>query len=231
MLLLAFGLAMLIGGTALAGEVKFGAKPLAVDAKGKITDAGRKAAVTTLENVPGEDRWMLHVWAKLDRPAPGPLYVEFFGNYKGKRYEVWHHEEKDFEGKTYVSLGFELEGRHGFNKNSEYEVEITQLNQAGKNVKLAKGKLKLVKVASKKKEKAEEEERDEEAEEEEEDEGDVDFGGGGGVYGGLEGGDEMPPPLVEPPVERCSVHPNASFPLATFLLLVIGHGVARRRRF
>jgi hypothetical protein len=230
MLLVVFGLVMLIGGTALAGEVKFGAKPLAVDGKGKITDAGRKAAVTTLENVPGEDMWMLHMWAKLDRPAPGPLYVEFYGNYKGKRYEVWHHEEKTFEGTKYVSLSFELEGRSGFNKNSDYEVEITQLDQSGKNMKLAKGKLRLVKVEAKKKKKEEAKEEEEETEEEEEeDEGDVDFAGEGG-YAGLEGGDEIPPPMVEPPVERCSVDPMASFPLVTFLLLVVGHGMARRRR-
>lgn len=230
-MLLVFGLAMLIGGTALAGEIKFGAKPLAVDAQGKITDAGRKAAITTIENVPGEDMWMLHLWAKLDRPAPGPLYVEFFGNYQGKRYEVWHHEERDFEGTKYVSLSFELEGRKGFNKNSDYEVEIAQLNEQGKDVKLATGKLRLVKVESKKKkEEAKEGEKEKEAEAgEEEDEGEADFAGGG-EYAGLGGGDEIPPPIAEPPVERCSVDPNASFPLATLLLLVVGQGMARRRR-
>src|SRR5690606_40590056 len=108
--------------TALAGEVVFGSEALPTDDSGKLTAEGRKAAVTELPSEPGEELWNLHLWAKIDKGGPGPLYVEFFGKLPdGKKYLAYRHEKADYQGEKYVSMDIELDGSAGFNKGHTYD--------------------------------------------------------------------------------------------------------------
>jgi MYXO-CTERM domain-containing protein len=141
---LAFACTLLLSAPALAGEVKFGTAPLAVDGSGNLTAAGKSATVTELPSAPGDEEWILHLWAKLDKGAPGPLYVEFYGKTPdGQAYLAYRHEHSDYEGDKYVSMEIELSGSKGFNKNHTYKVELTQADTKGKDIKLASGSLKL----------------------------------------------------------------------------------------
>src|SRR5262245_60947706 len=85
----AFALALLGSRAAHAGEVKVGASPIEIDEAGKITTKGKSAIVDTLDEEPGEDIWKAYVHAKLDNPAPGPLYIEFFQELDGNKSSVW----------------------------------------------------------------------------------------------------------------------------------------------
>src|SRR5262249_7250952 len=119
---LALGIGLLAAPHAFAGEVKFGAQPLETDDAGKITDAGKKGASKQLPRRPGEEVWPLHLWAQIDKGAPGPLYVEFFDKLpgSGKRYKAWAYEHSTYDGEKYVTLEIELEGDVGFNKGHTY---------------------------------------------------------------------------------------------------------------
>ncbi len=141
-------LVLLAAAPARAGEIKIGAEPLPTDDSGKITAAGRKAAVDTLHSAPGEELWTVHVWASLDRGAPGPLYVEFWDKWNGKDIKVpWMYEDQSYDGRKYYSATFDLEGNVGFNAGHTYRVRFVQVNDKNKDVILAKGaKLTLVKT-------------------------------------------------------------------------------------
>lgn len=229
-----FAFALALGGAALtasdaqAGKVRFGAEPLDVDDAGKLTDAGQSASTTTLASLPGEEIWPLHVWAQLDKGAPGPLYVEFFGKLpgSGKRYLVWRHEHASYEGGKFVSIDIELDGNSGFNRDRTYAVELNQLNDKGKNVKLASGSLSLSFTEAE----PEEEENDGDDEGEEDlDEQDVldSFAGDNG-----EEGDEAPPEITPPAKKKgCHVDPRGGAAPGVLVLLMLGMGLARRRRF
>ena len=104
----AFALAALCSTVALAGEVKVGTGPIQLDDKGKITS--KDVIVDTLDEIPGEDVWKAFVYAKLDNPAPGPLYVEFYQDLDGNKTLVWRHEEPDFQGDKYINIEVDLEG-------------------------------------------------------------------------------------------------------------------------
>ena len=114
--------------TAWAGEVKFGADPLAVDDKGNLTADGKAASVTTLPSEPGEELWDFHLWAKIDKGAPGPLYVDFIGKLPdGKSFTAYRYEHATYEGEKYISLSFELDGNSAsFNKGRTYKVKVLQ---------------------------------------------------------------------------------------------------------
>ncbi len=144
----AMAAALLVAAPALAGEIKIGAEPLPTDDGGKITAAGRKAAVDTLNSAPGEELWTMHVWAALDKGAVGPLYVEFWDKWNGKDIKVpWMYEDQSYDGRKYYSASFDLEGNVGFNAGHTYRVRFVQVNAKGKDVVLAKGaKLTLVKT-------------------------------------------------------------------------------------
>ncbi len=142
---IAFALSVTLPVVAWASEIKFGAAPLATDDAGKLTSEARKQAVETLDNVPGEDAWKLYVWGNIDKGAEGPLYVEFYDHFQGQKNLTHRHEHADYQGEKFVSLEIELEGRVGFNKNHTYTVQLVQVNEKGKDVKLATGQLKLIK--------------------------------------------------------------------------------------
>ncbi|MBK8234800.1 MAG: hypothetical protein IPK74_04520 [Deltaproteobacteria bacterium] len=228
--LAALALVAVLGTPALAfaGEVKFGTEALAVDGEGKLTDAGRAAAKDEIPSAPGEELWVAHLWAKLDKPAPGGLNVEFFGELDGKRYLAHRHVEASFDGGKYLSLELELEGSDGFNKNKSYDVEITQEDDKGRHFKLAAGKIKLGWTPAPKEDpKADGDDDDgEEPEADSAAQDALDTISGGGDGGG-DGATGAPPP-VEPKKKGCSIDGDAGVaPLGLVVLLAFAN---RRRR-
>ena len=210
---------------AWAGEIKFGTSKLEVDDKGNLTAAGRKDVVDTVDEVPGEDRWEVNLWAKLDNAAEGPLYFQFYQTLDGATSEVWRHDEADFAGGKYYSADIALEGGRGFNKDRTYDVKAIQVSPKGKDLILATGKIKLIK-SGKKPEKKPEDEEDKVPEDQD-------------AHDSLagdepEGDDSKPteaPPPVEPKAKKgCSVDSDSSAWNGALLLLVLGAGVAARRR-
>lgn len=228
---LALGVGLLAAPQAFAGEVKFGAKPFETDDAGKLTEAGRSAAVKQLPSLPGEEKWVLHLWAQLDKGAPGPLYVEFFDKLpgSGKRYRAHQHEHAGYEGEKYFSLEMELEGDVGFNKGHTYTVELSQVDNKGKNLILATGQIELVYTEGKPEDAEEEDdEGDEEGDDEQSDEQDELDSFAGGEEG--EGG-EGPPPVTSPSKKKgCSVDPGVGAAPGLLVLMVLGAASVRRRR-
>lgn len=212
--------------SAFAGEIKFGKEPLAVDADGKITDAGTKAAVEEIPSVPGDEEWIVHLWARLDKAGPGALNIEFYGKTPdGQKYLAYRHVENDFEGGKYVSLELELEDGQGFNKNHSYTVEITQLDDKNRDVKLASGKLKLgytpPPAEGKDDEGKDEEGKDDEGEGEE---------GDDAQDANDTLGNETPPPVESGKKKGCAIEPDTDAGALGGLVLVALAGLARRRR-
>ena len=134
----------------LAGEIKVGQdKELETTDKGALTGAARKAAVTELDNVPGEDLWVCYLWAQIDRGAEGPLYIEFFQEINGGESIVHRHEETGYDGGKFIKIPIELEGNIGFNKDRNYTIKIVQANAKGNDIVLGKTKIKLIKSGRK----------------------------------------------------------------------------------
>ena len=212
---------------AWAGEVKVGAAKLEVDDKGNLTASGRKGVVDTLDEVPGEDTWVAHVWAKLDNAAEGPLYFEFYQSLAGTDSLVWRYEEPGFPGGKYFSGEIELAGGRGFNKDRFYEIKAVQVSPKGKDLTLAVGKVKLIKTGKKPEKSAADEDEDKAAA----DQDALDsFAGGDEPKGDEPKGDEPPPP-VEPKAKKgCSIDSDASAWNGAMLLLVLGAGLIARRR-
>lgn len=229
----AFALAALCSTAAFAGEVKVGATPLELDDKGKLTAKGKDAVVEELDEVPGEDVWIAHIYARLDNPGEGPLYVEFYQELDGNKSLVWRHDENNFAADKFVNLELELDGRKGFNKNRTYEIKFTQVSPKGKDLVLASGKIKLIK--SGKKPPKEEGDEGEEGGKEDPDQdahdslggGDKGDGGEGGDKGG-EGGGEGPPPVEKK--KGCSVDAEGSGWSGAMVLMALGAGLILRRR-
>ena len=210
---------------AWAGEIKFGASKLEVDDKGNLTAGGRKATVDTVDEVPGEDRWEVHLWSKLDNAAEGPLYIYFYQTLNGATSEVWRHDEPDFAGGKYYSADIALEGGRGFNKDRTYDVKAIQVSPKGKDLTLATGKIKLIK-SGKKPEKSAEDEQDEVPEDQ-----DVHDSLAGDEPAGDEPKGEEAPPAVEPKAKKgCAIDSDESAWNGVLLLLVLGAGLAARRR-
>ncbi len=212
---------------AWAGEIKFGTSKLATDDKGNLTAEGRKAVVDTVDEVPGEDRWEVHLWSKLDNAAEGPLYFQFYQNLNGTTSEVWRYDEENFAGGKYFSADIELEGGRGFNKDRTYEVKAMQVSPKGKDLVLATGKIKLIKSGKKPEKKPEDEKED-------------DIPPDQDAHDSLAGGEEPEgdeakggeaPPAVEPKAKKgCTVDSDSSAWNGALLLLVLGAGLATRRR-
>jgi hypothetical protein len=227
---LALGFGLLAAPRAFAGDVKFGAQPLEIDDSGKITDAGKKAAIKQLPSNPGEEVWPLHVWAQIDKGAPGPLYVEFFDKLpgSGKRYKAWAYEHATYEGEKYVTLEIELEGDVGFNKGHTYTIEISQLDNKGKNLVLASGQIELVYTEGKPEDK-EDDGEDEEGDDQSEEQDELDSFAGGDEK---EGGDgEAPPPVTSPGKKKgCSVDSGTGAAPGVLVLLLLLVRPPRKRR-
>lgn len=228
----AFALAALCSTVALAGEVKVGTGPIQLDDKGKITS--KDVIVDTLDEIPGEDVWKAFVYAKLDNPAPGPLYVEFYQDLDGNKTLVWRHEEPDFQGDKYINLELDLEGGKGFNKNRTYDIKVTQVSAKGKDLTLATGKIKLIK-SGKKPEKKPEDEGDEGGKTDPDQDAHDSFGSGGsggegdgGSAGNGDGSKEGPPPVEKK--KGCAIDSDDSGWNGAMVLLALGAGLILRRR-
>lgn len=228
LLVSAFALPLTASSIASAGEIKFGQEMLDVDDKGALSADGKKKTVTELDNVPGEDAWLAFTWAKIDKGAEGPLYVEFFQDLNGEQQLVWRYEESGYDGSKYVSMEIELQGRLGFNKDRTYDVRVVQVNAKGKDIVLSKSKIKLIKSGK--------EPPPDEDEEDEGDEGDEDETDEFDTYGDSEeppeeeAPSEAPPP-VEPSKKGCSIDSDAfGFNGAMALFGLAGGLLYRRRR-
>jgi MYXO-CTERM domain-containing protein len=230
---LAFGVCLSMSSIALAGEIKVGPAKLAVDGEGKLTDEGRKAAKDEIPSEPGEEVWIVHLWAKLDKPAPGGLNVEFHGQLPdGKSYLAYSEAEEGFDGGKYLSMELELEGSKGFNKNKSYDIVITQLDEKGKQFKLATGKVKLGWTPAPKAEGEGGGEGGDDGEEPEDSAAQdaLDTLSGGGDGGGDDGNAASGAP---PPVEKkgCAIDSDAGGALGVLVLFALGaSGTMRRRR-
>lgn len=219
-----------LASSAYAGELKFGKEPLDVDDNGKLTAAGRKAAVGELANVPGEDAWMLHLWAKIDKGAMGPLYIEFFDQWQGKTLTVHREENSAYGGEKYVSMSFEISGNQGFNKDHTYTVKAVQVSEKGKDLVLATGKLKLTKVAAPE---SAEDEGSEDGEEEDELTEQDRLDSFAPEDEAAAGGDEpSTPPPIEPAATKkgCSVDPSQGGGAAGLAVLFVAGLMSARRR-
>jgi len=215
---------------AWAGEIKFGTSNLETDDKGNLTASGRKAAVDTLDEEPGEDLWKTFIWAKLDNAAQGPLYFEFYQSIDGANSQVWRYDAGEFPGGKYFSSELEISGGKGFNKDRTYEVKAIQVSPKGKDLTLATGKIKLIKSGKK----PEKKEGDDEGDKVPEDQDAIDSLAGGEDPPGDAGGDdgkEAPPP-VEPKAKKgCTIDSDGSAWSGALLLLGLGGlGFATRRR-
>ncbi len=212
--------------SAWASELKLLAAPAETDDSGKLS--GSPETVKELKSDPGEETWHLHLWAKVDKGAPGPLYAEIKGKVpgSGKSYTVANPEKADYDGEKYVSWSIELDGNTGFNRNKDYTVELVQLNSKGKNISLTpSSKFKLLYTEP-------EEPDDEGGDEEGEDEGDdLDDQDVHDSFAGDDagGGDDGPPPVAPPPKKGCSVDPQPLGGSAILLMLAVGAAVRRRR--
>ena len=141
---------------ALAGEIKFGEglDSLATDDNGKLTDEGKATVLTELDSIPGEDAWDMNRWARLDSgAAEGPLYIEFWQridtDLDGKPDQdslAYRHEDRNFDGSRYYLKNVVLEENFGFNKDRTYKVKIVQVSSSGRDIKLAEGKLRLLRL-------------------------------------------------------------------------------------
>lgn len=221
--------------TALAGELVLAADPVATDGDGKITAAGRKQAVSKIDSVPGDEIWHLSLWAKLDKGAPGPLYVEFWGKLNGKPYLTYRHEKADYAGDPFVSLTFDLEGGVGFNKGKTYTVKVVQVASKRRDIVLATGKLTLEYVEPKAgaddfggEDEGGEEDGEDEGDSAAQDELDTLVGGEEGVAPGDSNG--SPPPVTPPGKKKgCHIDPGAYGIPGLFVLFALGAGLSRRR--
>lgn len=228
---LALGAVLLIPAAAYAGDVVIGAKPLPTDDSGKLTAEGRKLAVEQLPSEPGEELWHVYLWGKIDKGAPGPLYVEFEGKLPdGKPYKVsFRHEHAAYEGENYVSMDFEIEGNHGFNKGKTYAVKLVQVGTKGNDIVLARDKVTLTYTApSEDENEAEAGDTDTDGADQSEAQDELDTLAGGEQAGD---GGQGPPP-VEPPGKKkgCTVDPGPVGIPAALGLFVLGAALGRRRR-
>ena len=213
--------------TAWAGEIKVFAEAPEVGDDGNLT--GKATQAKELASEPGEEKWPLHIWGKIDKGAPGPLYIEFWGKIpgSGKPYKAWTYEKKDYDGEKFVLVSIELDGNVGFNRDKTYEFDFVQIDDKGKDLHLtpkAKVTLKYTEPP---------------ADEGEEDEGEEESSGGGGgdeasdqdAHDTLAGADGGAPPPVTPPAKKkgCHVGAEPSHAAGLLLLLALGFGLRHRR--
>ncbi len=139
----ALGAALLVSPTAMAGELMLGAESLETDGKGKLTKAAREKTITELEASPGDESWTLHLWARIDSPAVGPLYLEFYRTRNDKRLVAHRIEFAEYGGDKYLSMDVELFRTDGFKVGETVDMAFVQ-NVGGRDATKAKAKLTLL---------------------------------------------------------------------------------------
>jgi hypothetical protein len=151
--------------TAWAGELLVGAEPLPVGDDGNITKDAKGKAVAEIESsVPGDEAWTLYIWAKIDNPAIGPIYLEFYRRHDGRELMAHRVPYEEYDGGKFLRMDVEITRNDGFKSGETLDVAFVQ-NVGGKDVKKAKGKITLLK-SSKPMPKGEEADEDEDEEEE-----------------------------------------------------------------
>jgi MYXO-CTERM domain-containing protein len=206
---------------AWAGELLVGAEPLEVDDKGNITKAGRAAAVTSIEALPGDTAWVLHLWAKIDKGAVGPMYVEFYRDHEGKKLTAYRDEHAEYTGDKFLSYTVEIPRSRGFRPDETIELAFVQALEKG-DIKHAKGKVKLEKSSQPAPASAD----DAEPESEEPDDG-LEDDDGDEPYAAPPPASTEPPPIEPASKKGCSTSSTIP-PLGLTVLLLFA--VARRRR-
>jgi MYXO-CTERM domain-containing protein len=126
------GSLLLASAPAWAGEVKVGFEPLDTDDSGKLTKEAADQAVTTLEAQPGNESWMVNLWAKIDNGADGPIYIEFGRVRDGRRLIAAREEIADYAGDKYLSASVEIFRSDGFRPEEVIQVAFVQ-NIGGKD--------------------------------------------------------------------------------------------------
>ncbi len=212
---------------AWAGEAKVGAEPLDTDGSGKLTKAGQAAAVSEIEAQPGDEVWVLHLWAKIDNGADGPLYIEIGKNRDGRRLVSKRESIDDYAADKYVSATVELDRSDGFKPDQVVEVAFVQ-NMGGKDAIKATVEvtLKASSAPPPAAETPEPEEEDEDGEDEDDDGEDKDDD----ATPSPEPTPATPPPVESGDKKGCTVGGHAPTPSAALLLLCLGAVATRRRR-
>lgn len=219
-LVAALAIGLLASGLAWAGDLKIGKDPLETDDAGKLTKAGQSAAVTEIEAAPGNEEWTLHLWAQIDKPAEGPLYVEFYRKRDGKELVAHRHEIADYAGDKYVSVEIVIDRSQGFAPGEMVDLAFVQ-NVGGRDAKKAKASVAL-KASTAPEPKDEEPEPEDELDDEQEAEDE-----------GSEAAEPEPaaapagPPAVEPG-DKKGCRTGATTPTGWWAVVVIAL-VARRR--
>jgi MYXO-CTERM domain-containing protein len=218
-----------ISASVWAGELKFSHQELETDDDGKLTAAGREAATNKVESVSAdEEYWQVNVWAKVDKGVPGPVYFEFYRNYKGKRLAAHSIEYADYDGGKYLITNLQLaRDEGGFTFGETVDVELVQIGANDKQKILAKAKLTFEKgpESAAPEPSAGEEEEEPESDQEAQDELD-----------GLADGSEDPglapePPPIEPESKKgCRVDSGDTDPWGLAVMFALAFVTRRRPR-
>ena len=211
---------------AFAGEVKVLAEAPEVDGSGKLT--GKAETIKEINSEAGEELWTVHLWAKLDKGAPGPLYAEFFGDLNGKKYLAQRFEKSDYDGEKYVTWSIELDGNLGFNRDRSYTLELNQLGPKDKSIKLASAKITLRYTEPAPLEEEGGEDEGDEGEDEGDDLSEQDVHDSLAGDGG-EGGDGPPPVTPGTKKKGCSVGTSPVGAGGLLAMLALGAFIRRRR--
>lgn len=224
-LVAALGIGLLTSSLAWAGDLKIGKEPLDTDDDGKLTKAGQAAAVTEIEAEPGNEAWRLHLWAQIDKPAEGPLYVELYRQREGKELVAHRHEIADYAGDKYVSVDLEIDRSEGFRAGETVDLAFVQ-NVGGRDAKKARAKVTL--VASSAPEPAPEPEEPEEPEEPDAPEAPDDAPDPSAPQPAA--APDGPPPVE--PTDKKGCRAGATTPPVSWAVWALAlAGVPRRRRF
>lgn len=229
-------LVLLLPVKAWAGEVLIGPEPFETDNKGNVTKASRAKAITEVEANADGDAWTLYIWARIDSPAVGPLYLEFFRERNGKKLTAYREEILDFAGDKYISMDLEIYRSDGFKADETVEMAFLQ-NVGGKDAKKAVTNITLKPSSAPPPAKADDDDDDEGEDEGEddgegEDEGDDGDDEDDGADAAADAGATAPPTEAPPPVSSgdkkgCSVGSPAGW---SWMLLLVVAAWSRRRR-
>lgn len=221
--LVTLAIGLLASGPAWAGDLKIGKDTLETDDDGKLTKAGQSAAVTEVEAAPGNEEWTLHLWAQIDKPAQGPLYVEFYRKRDGKELVAHRHEIADYAGDKYVSVEIMIDRSQGFAAGEMVDLAFVQ-NVGGRDAKKAKATVAL--KASTAPEPAPEPEDEPEPEDDLDDEEEAEDDGGEAVDPEPAAASAGPPPVE--PGDKKGCRAGATTPTGWWAVVVLAL-VARRR--
>ena len=216
---------------AWAGDIEVGSEPLETDDQGRLTAESKQATVEEVENVPGENAWEIHLWANLDRGAPGPLYVQFWDKYQGKDIKVpWAYEDSSYDGGEFATLDFTIEDNVGFNKDHTYRIKIVQFDQ-GKEILLAQGaKVKLLYTREEAEAPASGSKEAGTSEASEASAQDIADSFGGTKESADDGNADGPPEVGSPAQKRgCTVNPEPWLGISSLaMMMLLGAGLSRR---